>query len=284
MINRIAMLLSLVCLASCTAYIKESSFIAQDKQVISYQQQELAQLMTEFPNHNVKNLALITEDKSATLRGLLLDNPASNDVIYFIPGNGMKVSTTAKRAFTRLVDLEKDIVYFDRRGLGASDGKANIANLISDAIETLHFIRSELQPETLIVHGFSLGSFVAGQLAKSEHMDALVLEGTATNVGDWIDQSTPWYTKPFLTIEVDEVFSTVDNREVVSEYYAGPLLIIGGEKDEQVPVELSTSLFQASKSTNKKLMIVERADHGSMLDQPNEKKAYKSFLNSIQPN
>ena len=92
----------------------------------------------------------------------------------------------------------------------------------------------------------------------------------------------PWYTKLFLTIEIDEVFNTVDNEVVVSNYYSGPLLIIGAENDQQVPVELSTSLYNASKSANKKLMIVKGADHSSMLNKPEEIAIYKQFINSIK--
>ena len=85
-----------------------------------------------------------------------------------------------------------------------------------------------------------------------------------------------------MTIEIDEVFNTVDNAVVVSNFYSGPLLIIGAENDQQVPVELSTSLYNASKSVNKKLVIVEDADHSSMLDKPSEIAIYKQFINSIK--
>ncbi len=70
-------------------------------------------------------------------------------------------------------------------------------------------------------------------------------------------------------------------KVVMSELCRGPLLIIGGANDEQVPVELSTSLFDASKSINKKLMIVAHAGHGSRLDVPAQVEVYKQFLSSI---
>lgn len=37
--------------------------------------------------------------------------------------------------------------------------------------------------------------------------------------------------KPFLTIEIDDVFDTVGNKAVVANEYQGPLLVIdGGER------------------------------------------------------
>ncbi len=93
--------------------------------------------------------------------------------------------------------------------------KATIANLIDDSVAQYQFIKHSLKANHLIVHGFSLGSFVAGQLAKSQQVDALVLQGTATNVDDWVDKKTPWYTNPFLTIKVDDVFQTVEKSGYV---------------------------------------------------------------------
>ncbi|WP_340678524.1 alpha/beta hydrolase, partial [Paraglaciecola sp.] len=255
-------------LLGCTAHIRENSFIAQDKDVTNYQALDLKNWQSLFVNHTLQEIDLVSQADEVELKGILLDSPHSQEVIFYIPGNGMKVTNGGIEALKRLAKLDKDIVIFDRRGLGASSGKATIANLIDDSVEEFQFIKNNLKAKSIIVHGYSLGSFVAAQLAKNQPVDALVLQGTATNVDDWIDKKTPWYTKPFLTVEIDEAFKTVDNKVVVSEFYTGPLLIIGGENDEQVPVKLSTSLFNASKSFNKKLMIVANADHGSMLDAP----------------
>lgn len=265
----------------CTANIKQESFIAQDEVATNYQKSELNNWRSIFVGHELTELSLTTKDKGATLKGIYIDNPESTEAILFIPGNGMKVSKTAIKAFNRLKSLGKDIVYFDRRGLGASSGKATISALHSDAIEKVQYIRTHLQPTKLIVHGFSLGSFIAGQIAKYEKIDALVLEGAATNVTDWIDQKTPWYMGPFLTINIDEAFHTVDNAEVVSTYYNGPLFILGAENDEQVPVSLSEKLYQLSQSSNKTLTIVEGAKHGEMLDGIKELEIYQNFLKSI---
>lgn len=268
-------------LLGCTAHIRENSFIAQDKDVTNYQALDLKNWQSLFVNHTLQEIDLVSQADEVELKGILLDSPHSQEVIFYIPGNGMKVTNGGIEALKRLAKLDKDIVIFDRRGLGASSGKATIANLIDDSVEEFQFIKNNLKAKSIIVHGYSLGSFVAAQLAKNQPVDALVLQGTATNVDDWIDKKTPWYTKPFLTVEIDEAFKTVDNKVVVSEFYTGPLLIIGGENDEQVPVKLSTSLFNASKSFNKKLMIVANADHGSMLDAPAEIAIYKQFLSSI---
>jgi len=275
-------LIILSTLFGCSAHLRESSFISQDKTVQDYNDLEIQNWQKEFDNHELKKLSLLTKSDNVTLKGLLLDSPNSQDVIFYIQGNGMKVSNGGIAALKNLVKLDKDIVIFDRRGLGASSGRATISNLSDDSIEQYLFIKNELKAKSIIVHGYSLGSFIAGQLAKSQAIDGLILQGSATNVDDWIDEKTPWYTKPFLTIEIDEAFKAVDNEVVVSNFYSGPLLIIGGENDQQVPVALSKTLFDASKSINKQLIIVDNADHGSMLDSQKEMELYHQFLGTIK--
>ena len=268
-------------LLGCSGHIRESSFITQDEAITEYQNLAFNEWQASFSQHTLTQLNLVTKSDNVRLKGLFLDSPTSQDVIFYIQGNGMRVSDGGIYALKALAKLGKDIVIFDRRGLGASSGKATISNLADDSIEQYQFIRDTLKAKSIIVHGYSLGSFIAAHLAKNETIDALVLQGSATNVDDWIDKKTPWYTKPFLTIEVDEAFNAVDNEVVVSNFYSGPLLVIGAENDQQVPVELSSALYNASTSENKKLVIVEGADHGSMLDKAKEIALYKAFLNSI---
>ncbi|MBU2978754.1 alpha/beta fold hydrolase [Alteromonas sp. C1M14] len=282
MFKKMVLLFALSTLLGCSGHIRESSFIGQDKEVTNYSSSNIDSWATRFPEHTIKPIQLLTKDDSILLQGLHLQHSSSQDVIFFIPGNGMKVSNGGIDAIQTLAKLDKSIVMFDRRGLGASGGKATVSSLVRDSIEQYHFIKNELHAKSVIVHGFSLGSFIAGQLAKSEPVDALVLHGSATNVDDWIDKSIPWYTKPFLTLEVDDVFKSVDNKIVVSEYYKGPLFVIGAENDEQVPVELSELLFNSSQSSNKKLLIVENANHVNMLENPEALSTYKSFLASIE--
>jgi pimeloyl-ACP methyl ester carboxylesterase len=282
MYKKALLIIILSALVGCSGHLRESSFITQDEAITEYQDLALNKWQASFSQHKLTSLTLVTEIDNVTLKGIFLDSPTSQDVIFYIQGNGMRVSDGGIYALKALAKLGKDIVIFDRRGLGASSGKATILNLGHDSIEQYRFIKDTLKAKSIIVHGYSLGSFIAGHLAKNETVDALVLQGSATNVDDWIDKKTPWYTKPFLTIEVDDAFNTVDNEVVVSNFYRGPLLVIGAENDEQVPVELSSALYNASKSENKKLVIVEGADHGSMLDKPKEIALYKQFINSIK--
>ena len=107
------------------------------------------------------------------------------------------------------------------------------------------------------------------------------MQGSATNVDDWIDEAMPWYSKVFVNVEVDDAFYKVDNRQVVSEDYSGPLLVIRGGKDTQTPAVLSQKLFDASNSEIKQLVIAEEANHGQMFDNKKVKMAYSGFISAL---
>lgn len=172
----------------------------------------------------------------------------------------------------------KDVVLFDRRGLGASSGEASIQRLRQDSQDKYDFVRQRYQPQQIMVHGFSLGSFIGADLARYRDVDKLVLQGSATDVHDWIDEVIPWYMKAFLNFEIEPAFSEVSNVEAVKGY-TGPLLLIAAENDKQAPPVLSQRLLEASQSKEKTLLVVKGADHGSMLKDADTVSAYVKFLN-----
>jgi pimeloyl-ACP methyl ester carboxylesterase len=270
-----------VCLFACTAIIREEGFIAQSEQVDIYTQQDINNWQQLFTAHQLKNISLTSEDKSASLHGLFFDNKQSNDVIFFIPGNGMRLSEGGIEALLDLATLNRDLVFFDRRGVGASSGQANINNMISDANDAYDFIKREIAPDRIIIHGYSLGSFIAAELAKQKSIDALVLQGAATNVDEWVASRLPWYAGPFFTVDIDPAFEVADNKTIVAQNYSKPLLVIAAEDDEQVPAELSRQLYKASQSENKSLIMVENSGHGEMFDRPGTLEGYLKFLDSL---
>ncbi|GAA6171661.1 alpha/beta fold hydrolase [Colwellia sp. KU-HH00111] len=281
MFRKIIVIGMLAGIFSCTATLQEDKFITQSEVLERYNEELINNWQQQFPGHKLNTLSLTTTNNEAQLEGLYLDNPDSDSLIFVIQGNGMQVKEGGIAMLKTLSPLGLDIVIFDRRGLGASSGKATIMNLASDANEQYQYIKSVLKPNKVIVHGYSLGSFIATQLAKEHPIDALVLQGSATNVDDWIAAKTPWYMYPFLTVNMDPAFHLANNQVIVEQQYQNPLLIIAGEDDQQVPVSLSQKLFNASQSANKKLIIVEGADHGNMFKAPATTDIYIEFLTSI---
>ncbi len=275
--KKVVVMLATLVATGCTVTIKESKFIAQDESVTPYSGEFIKELDSRTPQHQVKPVYAKAKDHT-TLNGLFLDSPNTNNLVLYIPGNGMSVEKAAKKALVELAKYGNDIVIFDRRGLGATAGKATIANQVSDANLSFDYVKKELNADKVTLHGYSLGSFIAAQVAREKAIDALVLQGAATNVDDWVDEIIPWYSKPFLNIKIDDAFYTANSEQVLSDEYKGPLLIIAGEKDQQTPAVLSQKLFDASSSQNKQIVIADNAKHEGMFESEEVQQAYKAFL------
>ncbi|MBB1381264.1 alpha/beta fold hydrolase, partial [Shewanella sp. SR41-2] len=211
--------------SACTMRLSESTFIASDEVPAAFTAEFTQQLQQAMPNHLITPLTLEASDH-VKLNGFYIDNPNSHTTLVFYQGNGMKIEPHGLSALTTLSTLNTDILVMDRRGLGASEGQPSINNIIADAQQQLDYLHQQYQPEKVILHGYSLGSFIAADLAKNNKIDALVLHGSATNADDWVDEKTPWYMAPFMTLEMPEDFRKTDNKQVVAQYYQGPLLVI----------------------------------------------------------
>ena len=84
-----------------------------------------------------------------------------------------------------------------------------------------------------------------------------------------------------MTLEISEDFRNADNLKVVSMYYNGPLLVIAGENDEEVPAKLAKKLFAQSKSANKQLIMVPNIGHQGMLENDDTMTQYQEFVGSL---
>ncbi|GMM83245.1 alpha/beta hydrolase [Pseudoalteromonas sp. MTN2-4] len=272
---------SLILISGCTATIKSESFITQDKNVSPITENTIQDWQRVFSNYNLSTVSLVSIDRGATIQGVFFDRKDSTELIYFIPGNGMSISKGGIDAMKDLAELGHDMIIFDRRGLGASSGNASVENLLTDANQQVAYIHQNIKPSKFTVHGYSLGSFIATQVAKTQNVDALVLQGAATNAQEWIDERLSWLMKPFITVNVQKEIEALDNKDILANDYTGPLLVISAELDEQVPSKLSQSLYDSSSSNRKELILVKGASHGSMFSDETTLLKYKNFLNSF---
>ena len=109
---------------------------------------------------------------------------AEHTILYFGP-NDFPILKQNKNVIPHLAQLNANIIWFDYRGFGFTSGTANIDVLKSDAKHIYKSIREKVNG-TLILHGLSLGSILAIDVASDAEVETLVLEGSVTTVKEWI--------------------------------------------------------------------------------------------------
>lgn len=210
--------------------------------------------------------------------GLYLSSVRPAATVLLFLGNGEVVDREGATRLWQLSRLGVDAYVFDRRGYGRTPGKPFIKTLAADGLEIFDDVRKRARGP-VIVHGFSLGSMVAGHVASERAVDALVLEASSPNAAEYLAEHTPWYMSLLLRIKLSPDLQHADNGAMVQRYQ-GPLLIAVGDQDTDTVPALSKRLFDLATSPRKQLAIIPKADHYALIT-PAGFEVYRSFILSV---
>ena len=171
-----------------------------------------------------EELALRTED-GVRLHGWFLPVEGSRWSVLVCHGNAGNVSHRLDRALLMQSRLKLDVLLFDYRGYGASEGSPDEEGTYSDARAAyLWLVARGVGPERVVLFGESLGSAVALQLAVEVEARALVLESPFASIPDLARAVYPFLPLwPFVRTRYDNVAKVGRLRM--------PLLVLHGERD-----------------------------------------------------
>ena len=263
-------------LTGCTTIkVEESHFLYPDKKIT----------MQDIQNVDAtakKQEVTLSTDEGITLKGTLIKVADARATVIYFGGNQFRVSAAGGDPAKLLLPFQVNLLMMDHRGYGLSSGVPSVANLKADALLVFDYVkgRADLSTLPVVIHGHSLGSMIAGYVASQRNVDALVLEGSVTNVEQMTAARIPWFAKPFVSVEFSEEINQVDNLKVLQVYQA-PLLIITGEKDTQTPPELAEDLYQHAKSQQKQLYIAKGKHHSNALTGKQLATHYEQLLKQI---
>lgn len=124
--------------------------------------------------------------------------PAAEQEVFLVcHGNGGNISHRLD-IYGVLLDLGRDVLAFDYRGYGRSDGKPSEKGTYLDAQAAFGWLRQQgYRPEHIIVLGESLGGGVATELAAREAPGGLILQSTFTSIPDLAAGSFPGCPRGF---------------------------------------------------------------------------------------
>ena len=155
--------------------------------------------------------------------------------------------------------LGVNVFIFDYRGYGRSKGSASEKGTYLDAEAAIEYVRSRQGPdnkESLVLFGRSLGCAVAVEMATRHRVRGIILESPFTSI-----RAMGQRTYPFLPVGILSrlVEARYDSLSKIGEVHS-PLMIIHGDRDDTVPIELARELFEAANEP-KRFYTIEGADH-----------------------
>ncbi len=206
----------------------------------------------------------------AELNGALFSRAGAKALVLYFPGNSFVLSEDYTNVLAIYDALPVDVLILDFRGYGASTGVASIDGLISDALPEYDYARAlpHYIGRPVIVHGHSLGSFMAGAVAQQRKIDALILESSATTAEEWVQGFVD--DSIFIRRGVVEGNLQGKGNLALMATLNEPVLFVVGEKDQTTRSAMSTKLFEAAKvpAAMKELLIVSGAGHNNATADP----------------
>lgn len=147
-------------------------------------------------------------------------------------------------------------VYY--RGYSGSTGSPSEEGLHIDAQSGLSWlIRHGVNPNDVIVHGYSLGTGPATRLAATQAVGALVLEAPFSAMSDLVTEKLPLY--PF-GLFMRNAFESGDWISALDE----PVLMVHGTSDHLVPVSHSRRLMALAPEP-RELVEMQGSGHASLV-------------------
>jgi len=132
-----------------------------------------------------------------------------------------------------------NVFIFDYRQYGRSEGKITEQGTYIDSRAALAYLRSrsDVNNETIIFFGRSLGSAISVELAVKEKCRALILETPFTSIKEMGKKLYPYLPFTFFLRTKYDTLSKIGDIKV-------PTLIMHGDKDELVPIEQGKILYE----------------------------------------
>lgn len=204
---------------------------------------------------NVEDVWIRTDD-GVRLHGWWGEAPGARLATVYLHGNGGNISH--RGAHIRAVRAAgSSILVIDYRGYGRSEGSPSEEGLYRDAVAAYRFVRNKGFPAgRIVVHGESLGTSVAVDLAAREPVSGVVLEAPFTSASD-----VAGHVLPLLGPLLVRSFNTKAKIPALR----APLLVIHGEEDEIIPFAMGRKLFELAPEP-KQFWAVPGAGHNDIAE------------------
>jgi uncharacterized protein len=283
-LRRLATVVCCLVLAGCALRVQESHLVRP----MPAPPTDLAALRAEYPAYTATEARIATPD-GASLYQLRLQRPDARATVLYFGGNGYRIGLYAKYALRVYDALPVDLVLVDHRGYGGSTGTPTIAALQADALQVYDALRSDTAASgrPLIVHGQSLGSFLAGHVADARTLDGLVLESSMTTTEDWAAamraRSGFWTRLAVRRFDIAPALQQAGNLEVAKRLDE-PVLFVVGERDVVTAPRFSQALFDAVPlpAQDKRLEIVPERGHNDASFSPQFRAAMLAMLDRVE--
>jgi uncharacterized protein len=190
------------------------------------------------------------------LFGWYVEHAASSAVVLWCHGNAGNIINRLEN-LRELYRIGLSVFIFDYRGYGRSQGSPSEEGLYQDAVGAYDYLTRTrmIRPERIVIFGRSLGATVAAEVASQRPAAGLILESPFPSI-----EAVAKFHYGGLPVHwlLGAEFRLIDRLPHLSL----PKLIIHGDQDDIIPLELGQQVFEAAKPP-KSFYVIKGADHNN---------------------
>lgn len=219
----------------------------------------------------IHEIVIPTTD-SIALSALQINTFHSEKIILYFHGNAGALDSWQFIA-DDLNYLKTDLILFDYRGYGKSQGTITEAGLYKDAQAVFAYAKKlGYADSNIIIYGRSIGTGIAVDLAQHKNIDALILESPYSSLKAMIYREF-WFMMPFLYLSYD--FNSCAKAARIQS----KVLILHGTDDEVIPFKYGQQLHSCFKSKNSRFIPIVGGHHNDLDAFPQKPQELKAILN-----
>ncbi len=185
-------------------------------------------------------------------------------VVLFFNGNAMTIDR-ADPLYRAMSDRGAEVLVYDYRGYGFSEGTADVAAFRSDALRIYDKAARQYAGRRVVVYGFSLGTAMAAYVASERPVAGLILAAPFATA----EEELPVFaarlgidaeTLKRLTPD-DDAKTAFDELAMVHKSLA-PMLVLHGSADSLVPIGQGREVYRAGGARDKRFVELPGVGHG----------------------
>jgi len=184
-------------------------------------------------------------------------------VVVFFNGNLMTIDRSDE-LYRRLTGLGLEVVAYDYRGYGFSDGQPDVGSFRTDALAIFDKVEKEYAGRPLLVYGFSLGTAMAAYVASERKVHGVVLAApfaTAEEELPVFARRLGFGAEAIRTMVPAEDAKLAFNEVGMMRRSSAPLLVMSGTSDMLVPAAQGRRVMEASAATVKRFVELRGVQH-----------------------
>lgn len=215
---------------------------------------------------------LLQTDSGLNIPASYLPNPEATFTVLYSHGNGEDLGDI-QPTLKKFQNRGYRVFAYEYPGYGLADGKASVSNTFAAARAAYLYLTQDLQidPQTLLLYGRSLGSGPSHYLAQNFPVGGLILDGA------FVSTYRVMTHYPLVPGDKFQNLRRIRQLEI-------PILVIHGKQDETVPFWHGEVLYRQAPEP-KQYLWVEEAGHNDLEEVAGDDywSALKTFTQGFAP-